>query len=171
MRTFLLLFIIAFLKLPVVFAQEDTQVVALLNRLAQADNSKRLNDALQGEEITISKEKLLPAFARRFTDSTLTEVKSDCLGRVLSIGELAIIAADRLEMMPYSQLTGVQNCLLSFCDENPNFIEYYLNVIKEAGTSSFQEKYFEWLQSDGRKEWWPSYDEGRSKQEVRKSGP
>ncbi|MFX1621386.1 hypothetical protein JZ972_11070, partial [Riemerella anatipestifer] len=75
-----------------------------------------------------------------FTNSTLTNVKSECQKRNLTKGEIAIIIADQIEKMPYALLTGVQNCLLEFCENNPNWIEYYFGWIKNDGIERFKEK-------------------------------
>ena len=53
-----------------------------------------------------------------FTNSILSEIKSDCHNMILTKGELAIIVADRIEGMPFALLTKVQNCLLKFFKNN-----------------------------------------------------
>ena len=100
--------------------------------------------------------KLLPVLSTRFTDNTISKVYSTCAGRYLTRGELAIIVADHIEGMPYFQLTGLQNCTLESCPNNPNFVEYYLEFLRFRGMYKvFQKKYEEWLQSADRKKWHP----------------
>lgn len=50
--------------------------------------------------------------------------------------------------MPYFVLTGMQNCLLEFCENNPNLIEYYLPWINRDGVLNFKDKYINWLSKD-----------------------
>ncbi len=96
--------------------------------------------------------KLLPILSKLFTDSATSKVFSKCVGRYLTRGELAIILADRVETMPYFTLTGLQNCMMQSCDDNPNFVEYYLDFIKLRGmTATVQKRYDEWLKSKDRK--------------------
>ena len=83
-----------------------------------------------------------------FSDSILTQVKSECNERSLNKGEIAIILADHIDRMPYALLTGVQNCLLEFCEDNPNLVEYYLPSIHQFGLLKFQEAYINWLTGD-----------------------
>ena len=73
--------------------------------------------------------------------------------------------------MPYFTVTGIQNCLITFCENNPNLIEYYLWSIKRDGTEQFKEKYLAWLGSDDRIEWTPLLDyksKKERKKEIRK---
>jgi hypothetical protein len=99
-------------------------------------------------------EKLLPTLSKKITDSTTSKVFSKCTGRYLTRGELAIILADHIETMPYFTLTGLQNCMSESCDNNPNFIEYYLEFIRFRGMAKvFQKRYDEWLTSPDRKKY------------------
>ena len=75
--------------------------------------------------------------------------------------------ADRIEGMPYFKVTGIQNCLITFCENNRNLIEYYLWAIKRDGAEKFKEKYLTWLESDDRIEWTPLFDY-KSKKECKK---
>jgi len=95
----------------------------------------------------------LPLLSEVFADTTRTEVYSDCLHRYLTKGDLAIILADRIEMMPYFQLTGIQNCTFEFCPGNGNLIEYYLDTIARDGYQRFKVNYRAWLRSKDRKKW------------------
>jgi hypothetical protein len=97
-------------------------------------------------------EKILMNLSKHFTDTTKSEVFSKCIGRYLTRGEIAIILADRMQGMPYFALTGSQNCTLESCENNPNFVEYYLEFIKFRGmTQLFQKRYVDWLVSSDRK--------------------
>ncbi|OJW36658.1 MAG: hypothetical protein BGO54_12590 [Sphingobacteriales bacterium 46-32] len=54
--------------------------------------------------------------------------------------------ADTIDKMPYFLLTGIQNCIPTFCADNLNNIEYYLNTIKERKEiNAFSEKYRKWV--------------------------
>ena len=88
---------------------------------------------------------MLSSLVSYFADTTLTNIKSDCQDSYLKKGEVAIIIADRIEMMPYAQLTGFQNCLMEFCKDNPNWIEYYFPEVRKMGMTVFTEKYQKWL--------------------------
>ena len=98
------------------------------------------------EKIKEFGEKSLIVLAEFFTDSTLTKVKSDCHNRNLTKGEIAIIIADRIEGIPYFTVFRIQNCTLTFCENNPNRVEYYLGGNNEI----IQERYMEWLYSKDR---------------------
>ncbi len=90
----------------------------------------------------------LQSLIDKFPDTTLSNVYSNCCNRYLSRGELAIIIADHIEKMPYFLLTGIQNCTMTFCPDNPNNIEYYLDVIKSRrGVHEFTKKYRQWVNS------------------------
>lgn len=96
----------------------------------------------------------LPTLSKHFTDTANSSVFSNCVGRLLTKGEIAIIIADRVEGMPYYTLTEFQNCTLETCKGNPNLVEYYLNFIKLRGmTKTFKNRYDEWLKSSDRKKY------------------
>lgn len=133
------------------FSQTESEVNSILNEIAKTENSIGIVKTEQAEIIMAFGGKSLPILADFFTDSTLTEIKSECNSRILTKGELAIIIADRIESMPFALLTGVQNCTMEFCENNPNLIEYYLPWIKKDGGKSFKEKYINWLASYDRK--------------------
>jgi hypothetical protein len=131
-------------------AQVQSDINALLIGLSgQSENITKDTSVIK----LISKgEKLLPALSKKFTDSTKSLVFSKCASRFLTRGEIAIIIADHIEGMPYFTLTGLQNCTLDMCKDNPNFVEYYLDFIKLRGmTATFQKRYNEWLNSSDRK--------------------
>lgn len=130
--------------------QAQNGIDALLTGLSgQSENMTKDTSVIK----LISKgEKMLPTLPKKFTDSTKSSVFSKCAGRYLTRGELAIILADRIERMPYFTLTGFQNCMLQSCDNNLNFVEYYLDFIKLRGmTATFQKRYDNWLSSSDRK--------------------
>lgn len=82
----------------------------------------------------------------KFPDTTLSVVYSSCCKRYLTRGELAVIIADHIERMPYFLLTGIQNCTLTFCPDNPNNIEYYLDAVKgREEMNRFIKKYRKWV--------------------------
>jgi hypothetical protein len=155
MKKIKLILIILILNINLGFAQTNSDIDLLLNGIVEIENSKQITKTEQAERIIYFGEKALPILAEFFTNSTLTKIKSECQGRNLTKGEIAIILADKIEMMPYAKLTGIQNCLVTFCKNNPNFIEYYLNSIKKKGIDVFKTKYNEWISGTERKKWSP----------------
>ncbi|NEV95064.1 hypothetical protein G3567_13045 [Psychroflexus sp. YR1-1] len=149
------------------FSQSKSEIENLLDGISKIENSKEITETEEAEKLIEYGWRILPTLAEFFTDQTLTNVKSECQDRILNKGELAIIMADRIEGMPYFTLTGMQNCILTFCENNPNLVEYYLPAILAQGTLEFQKKYNEWLASDDRIDWTPllTYE---SKKERRK---
>jgi hypothetical protein len=127
------------------FAQSKSEIDSLLVIVSTTQNSKDISKSLAFKKIENYKNKALPILAEFFTNAQLTKVYSECQSKNLTKGEIAIIVADKIKMMPYAALTGVQNCLLIFCEKNPNFIEYYFNQIQERGIAEFQKKYIDWL--------------------------
>tara|TARA_B100000795_G_scaffold264965_1_gene246159 strand:+ start:772 stop:1278 length:507 start_codon:yes stop_codon:yes gene_type:complete len=151
MKNIVLTFLIIVLNLNLSYSQTKSEIDSLLSGISETENSIGIVKTKQTEKIMVFGEKSLSILAEFFTDSTLTKIKSECNNRNLTKGELAIIIADRIEGMPFALLTGVQNCLLEFCKNNPNLIEYYLPWIKKDGGKSFKEKYINWLASYDRK--------------------
>ena len=133
------------LNLNLSFSQTNSEINSLLNEISKTENSIGIVKTKQTEKIMAFGEKSLPILAELFTDSTLTEIKSECHNRNITKGELAIIIADRIKGMPFALLTGVQNCTMEFCKNNPNLIEYYLPWIEKDNGKSFKEKYISWL--------------------------
>jgi len=140
------------------FSQTKSEIDALLNGISETENSIGITKTEQAHKIIAFGEKALTTLAEFFTDSTLTKVRSECQKRNLTKGEIAIIMADHIEGMPYFTITGIQNCTLTFCDNNPNLIEYYLWESKKNEIEKFKEKYLVWLESDDRIEWTPLLD-------------
>jgi len=171
MKKIVLLFLTILLNLNLSFSQTESEINSLLNGISETENSKEITKTEQAKKIIAFGENSLTTLAEFFTDTTLTKVKSECQERNLTKGEIAIIMADRIEGMPYFTVTGIQNCLITFCENNPNLIEYYLWAIKRDGTENFKEKYLAWLESDDRIEWTPLLDyksRKERKKEIRK---
>ncbi|WP_430426268.1 hypothetical protein [Maribacter litoralis] len=142
-----LYFILIFLVVSqnFVFSQTEMEIDSLLQKIAETENSRGILKTVQAEKIISYGESSLPILSDFFTDSTETKVFSECQARNLSKGELAIIMADGIDRMPYMRITGIQNCLLTYCENNPNWIEYYLFAINRDGLNNFQTKYKDWL--------------------------
>ena len=138
-----------------VFSQSKREVDSLLSEVCSTKDSKNIIKSGPAKKLIAYGTKLLPVLTDFFNDTTLTKVTSSCQGRFLSKGEVAIILADKIESMPYYIVTGVQNCLMTFCENNPNRIEFYLYAIKHHGVALFSKKYTAWLNSDDRKKWHP----------------
>ncbi len=145
------------------FSQTKTEIDSLLEVIGKTKQSKFIVETSETKQIMTYKETVLSILADFFTDSTLVNTNSICNNRILTKGELALIIADRIEPMPYFTLTGIQNCLLTFCENNPNLIEYYLDFIRRDGKKNFQLKYSNWLMSDERKDWTPLFAEKTKK--------
>lgn len=151
------------LTFNLVYSQTKSEINSLINEIAKTRSSAKIIETIQAKRIISHGESNLAILSSLFNDITKTKVKSSCQDRRLTKGEIAIILADRIEMMPYARLTGIQNCLLSFCKNSPNFVEYYLDVIKRDGIESFQKKYQAWLIDDKRKEWTALFKSEESK--------
>ena len=167
MKKIHLILIIGILISSFGFSQSKSEIENLLDGISKIEDSKEIIKAVQTEKLIEYGWRILPTLSEFFTDQTLTEIKSECHDRILKKGELAIIVADRIEGMPYFTLTGMQNCTLTFCENNPNLIEYYLPAIIAKGMAKFQVKYNEWLASDDRIDWMPMLNY-KSKKELRK---
>jgi len=173
MKKTIFTFLIIVLNLNLSFSQTKPEIDSLLNGISETENSKEITKTEQAKKIIAFGENSLITLAEFFTDSTLTKVKSECQERNLTKGEIAIIMADQIEFMPYGTLTGIQNCLLSFCENNPNLVEYYFWAIKRDGVENFQKKYVDWLKSDEHKKYTPLFvrktDKEIEKQEKKKA--
>ena len=150
------LFGVLILNCFVTFSQQADYIILSLGRVS-CKSERIINDS--NAKLIIEKGiSILTVLADRFIDSTVSLVYSDCNNRYLTVGELAIILADRVEMMPYFPLTGIENCTMKFCDKNPNLIEYYFNTIHNRLTiDEFQRRYKAWLKSKNRRKgrWLP----------------
>ena len=145
-----IIFLTLLMNLNLSFSQTKTEIDTLLTEISKTENSKDIIKTEQAEKIIASGEKSLLILSEFFTDSTLTKVKSECNNRNLTKGEIAIIIADRIESMPYFTVTRIQNCTLTFCENNPNRIEYYFGINNYLNNEIFKERYVEWLFSDDR---------------------
>lgn len=127
-------------------AQINDKVEHELNKILQVKNSKDIRHS--SNLFILQKEygkKSLVYLAKFFDIPTITKVYSDCHKRFLTKGEVAIIIADQIERMPYFELTGIQNCTLTYCDDNSNLIEYYFDYLKSY--NEFQLKYYQHIKS------------------------
>ncbi|PXV62235.1 hypothetical protein CLV62_12158 [Dysgonomonas alginatilytica] len=136
------------------FSQSKSEIENLLTEVCKVSDSKDIIKSEYASKISDYQEEALEILPEFFTDDSKTDVYSKCLKRKLSRGEVAVILCDRIEIMPYFQLTGIQNCIFSFCKDNPNFVEAYLDTIKKQSIKKFKEKYVLWLHSEERKNTW-----------------
>lgn len=138
-------FFILFFTLTVK-AQIAENVEREFNKILLTKNSKEIS---QSSSFVILQKKYgkssLVYLAKFFDILTKTNVYSDCHNRFLTKGEIAIIIADQIDRMPYFELTGIQNYTLTYCDANPNQIEYYFSYLKSYNV--FQRKYYQYLKS------------------------
>lgn len=166
MNRYSLVLLFCIFNLSAFQAQTCQEVNTLLTAISQVENSKEISQSEAGQKLIACGEGALRVLPDFFNDPTPTEVYSDCQNRNLTKGEVAIIMADRLDRMPYGTLTGVQNCTLTFCEGNANFIEYYLPWIVKDGVTAFTERYREWLEDPDRIEFAPF--SGRREKRARK---
>jgi hypothetical protein len=150
-QTAILFFLILVSSLS--FGQTAQQIDSLLSALTKTQNSKEISTEQEAIKIISYGKNVLPLLAEMFDDNTSTEIYSNCQNLNLTRGEVAIILADRIEYMPYAKLTNVQNCLMAFCENNPNLIEYYLYTIRRDNVKEFQGRYKDWLTSKDRRNW------------------
>ena len=132
------------------FSQTKSEIDYLLDEIGKIDDSKTISNTKSGIKLIEYGREILPTLTKFFSDQNLTNVNSECNQQKLKKGEIAIIIADRIEGMPYYKLTQIQNCNLTFCENNLNLIEYYLPYIEQKGLIEFQKRYKEWLVSDER---------------------
>lgn len=136
----------------IVSGQTNKSISSLLDGLT--GKSENISGDSSVKRFLATGDKVLPDLAMKFTDTKASAVFSDCVDRYLTMGELAIILADHIEAMPYYHLTGTQNCTLESCENNPNFVEYYLESIRFRGaTATFQQRYLDWLKSPERRKY------------------
>ncbi|WNJ17418.1 hypothetical protein [Pontibacter sp. G13] len=140
------------LLLSCLSAHAQTKIDFLLLAVGETANSKDLTrDEIAGQIMAYG-DSILPILAARFADTTQVKTYSDCQGRRLTLGEIAMILADAIEPIPYAYLTGTQNCLLQFCADNPNLLEYYMNWRSSEDIQRFQCTYQAYLDSEVRKD-------------------
>ncbi|WP_298511502.1 hypothetical protein [uncultured Kordia sp.] len=138
--------ILLFFFSSVSFSQSPAQIKELLDNIASVKNSKDIVTSEAAKKLISYDKKILLALAFHFTDDTETSVVSECQNRTLTKGEIAMIIADHIDSMPYFQLTGIQNCTLTFCEKNPNLIEYYFWFFKTSSEKViFRNKYITYI--------------------------
>ncbi len=127
-------------------AQIGENVQRELNEILLIKNSKEISHSSSLATLKKKYGKSSLVYLAKFFDiPTKTNVYSDCHDRFLTKGEIAIIIADQIDRMPYFELTGIQNCTLTFCDGNTNLVEYYFSYLKSY--NEFQRKYYQYLKS------------------------
>lgn len=150
-KRFFTLIIILISSSNFAFSQLKTEIEDLLTGVYRVHDSKDIIKDEYALKISDYGEAALDILPDFFLDDSKTEVYSECLKRKLTKGEIAIILCDRIEIIPYFQLIDMQNFGLSFCQDNPNFVESYLNTIKKQSAKKFKERYVLWLHSEERK--------------------
>lgn len=125
-------------------AQTSTEIL-IQHIAAKVKDSKLIIDNEHAKEVLSYGLRAIPDLVEIFDKKKKTKVYSICLKRYLTVGEIAIILADTIKRMPYYTLTGIQNCTLEYCEDNPNLIEYYLGGIKLEGVEAFKKKYLIWF--------------------------
>ena len=126
------------------FSRTRNDIDTLLNSIT-ITNSKGINTTIAAKKIIAKGTSILSTLSTFFSDASPTKIYSECHNRTLTKGEVAIIIADKIKTMPYFEMTGIQNCTLTFCDNNPNLIEYYFSYI---AAKEFQSRYNQWLKSE-----------------------
>lgn len=134
------------LNINLSFSQTKIEINTLLVEISNTEKSEKITTTRPAKQIEQFGTSALIVLADFFKDKTTTKVYSDCLERNLTKGEIALIVADRIQGIPYAKLTGVQNCLMEFCENNPNRIEYYFPWIEDKN-ESFTKAYVEWINS------------------------
>ena len=110
------------------------------------------------KKIIEGSEKNLFQLANLFSNNTETTIFSKCHNRKITIGEVAIVLADKIEGIPYFVVFRIQNCTMSSCDNNPNFVEYYFS--SHLRTLQAKERYINWLLFD-KSRWKDKKGKGR----------
>jgi len=132
-------------------AQSNNEVEKLLLTIGkETKNSKAIISNKSAQKIMDYDIKVIPFLIHFFSNQVKTKTYSECQERNLTIGEIAIILVDRIEMMPYHTVTGIQNCMLSFCEDNENLIEYYFRWNDDKSLLEFIRKYKVWFSSKER---------------------
>jgi hypothetical protein len=135
------------------YSQNAAEIDSLVSLVGEnVGDSRIIIDDRNSKTVISYSNQALNILALLFVDTTVTKVYSYCHERYLTKGEISIILADRIEMMPYARLTGVQNCLFTFCENNKNFIEFYFQW-NSIDVTRFQREYIAWLKSAERKKW------------------
>jgi hypothetical protein len=94
------------------------------------------------------RERLLDLFAYHITDTTIIQVNcSHRKNKYITVGDLALFCAAKLEVMPFALATGNQNC------SEPNIskeITIPINFYKYTDSYRTQSRYQEYLKSEER---------------------
>lgn len=147
-----------------IYGQSKEEIQGLLREVGeQTLNSKEIKHNKAAIRVMDYGVEIIPKLIGSFSNSSNTKTYSECQERNLTVGEIAIILVDKIEPMPYFQITGVQNCLLTFCDKNDNLIEYYLQWDDKRNQKQFADKYSNWFSSKDRKGWTNSFKERTDK--------
>ena len=163
-----LILIISVLSLNFGFTQTESEFKLLLNQIRKTEFSNKIYKTKQAKKIISYGKKSLPILASFFTDTTSTNVISECFAKgydnkskkskminvngKLTIGEIAILIADETEWIPLTKVMGTYSCAPIFCKKF-NEIESNLSFINEFGIKRFKEKYLNWLNSKKRIDW------------------
>lgn len=116
-------------------------------------NSKSITDNSIANSIQERGRPMLPLLMKHLSDTTETCIYSDCIGRNLRLGEVVFTILESVDGIPYFLITGIENCTLTFCDDNPNGIEYYFPAeFDSKRLSRYASNYEEWYYSADREE-------------------
>lgn len=133
-------------------AQSKQEITSLIDVVAiEVDSSQSIIHNKSSKTILDYGVDVIPQLIQLFVNNERTTVYSVCQEKYLTKGEIAIILADGIERMPYFVVTGIQNCTLNFCKNNPNLIEYYLWAIQRDGVSEFKKRYEDWFENERKK--------------------
>ncbi|MBB3698252.1 hypothetical protein KMW28_17160 [Flammeovirga yaeyamensis] len=138
------------------FAQGLQELDSLITSISkEVKNSKEIIRHSSSRKVFAYGTYVLPKLIYFFEETDSTNIYSECQERLLLKGEIAIILADIIEPMQYYYVTGVQNCLMTYCEDNTNYIEYYLRWYddREARIKLFTSKYKESLANEEREKW------------------
>ncbi|MEO0899825.1 MAG: hypothetical protein AAFY71_25660 [Bacteroidota bacterium] len=169
MKSGIIIYILIVLLQQIGCAQSIVEIDSLLDKIGgEVENSKMIHQNENSIRVINYKAEILSTLSYFFTNSISTNIYSECQSRNLTKGELAMILADRIEFMPYFTITGVQNCLLTFCEGNSNFIEYYFHWSDKSEIEVVQNNYVSWLKSKDRKDWIGLHNPPRKRIKKRK---
>lgn len=94
------------------------------------------------------RERLLDLFASHITDTTIIQVYcSHREDEFITVGDLALFCAAKLEVMPFALATGNQNCTEPHISKE---ITIPINFYKYADSYRTQSRYQEYLKSEER---------------------
>ena len=168
MTKFYLILIISLFNLNSLVGQTESEFKILLNQIGETKKSTKIYKTKQTKKIVSYGKESLPILAKFFTDSTSTNVFSECYGKGysiedkkairiningnLSIGEVAILIAHHIEYMNLMKIMGTHSCAPFTCKKF-NGVESDLPFINEFGINRFKNKYEDWLNSKKRSDW------------------